>query len=115
MRFIISKTSMWSEDKPIDTAEMKATVRRHCRTCTEEHFNAKLFPQDGGKWREKGFGHHVDERGYIVRYEEHEQWCIELDTMTDLVNFIAEHGECVVSADDKSSTPEIEIYDDYRE
>jgi hypothetical protein len=62
-------------------------------------------------WYEKGSNHRI-EKGQICRDVGYSQaWFVEL---TDVMEFVREYGECVLSVDNDGFDC-IEIYDDYRE
>ena len=114
MKFRITRTSGSSVDeaKPCEKAVKGTYLYTHTRTCTEEEFNRKFADREG-LWRSKGINHRVDSRGYIQREHEIEGFLIEINTLEELVAFIDEVGEIIISKD--NPMPEIEIYDDYRE
>lgn len=116
MDFIISKTSNYlSNEPPCKGAIKKLFPVFHVRTVTEEEYNKK-FSHVEGLWRSKGFNHTVTEEGYIKRQEpDQEQWCVELNTLEELIDFYNTHGDLIIKSNFASGTPEIEIYDDYRE
>ena len=43
------------------------------------------------------------------------EWVIELNTLQELTDFIQQNGGTIVLSIYKDFTPELEIYDDYRE
>lgn len=114
MKFRITRTSgnYFDEAKPCEKAVKGTYLYTHTRSCTEEEFNRKHAHREG-LWRSKGINHRVDSRGYIQREDEIEGFLIEINTLEELVAFIDEVGEIIISKD--NPLPEIEIYDDYRE
>ena len=53
-------------------------------------------------------------------YKKPNVWLIEIETLEQLMEFVATHGQVVVSpidpcVRDREAFPEIEIYDEYRE
>lgn len=115
MKFRITRTSgsYFDEKKPCEKAVEGKYLHTHTRTCTEEEFNRKCAYREG-PWRSKGINHRVDSRGYIQREDEREGFLIEINSLEELLELIAEVDyPVVISKDDPM--PEIEIYDDYRE
>jgi len=109
MKFKISRTSKWGDDKPCEEAFMGKFQHWHERSCTEEYFNQRFSTREG-LWRSKGSHHCVTKEGSIKRFEGYrDEWAIELTTLNDLVKFVKKYGT-VVFGDDF-----IEIYDAYRE
>jgi hypothetical protein len=116
MDFIISKTSDYYHEEPTcEGAIKKPFPVFHVRTCNEEEFNKKFAPREG-LWKSKGFNHTTTEEGYIKRQEEDkEQWCISINSLDELMAFYEQHGQLIIKSNYLSGTPEIEIYNDYRE
>lgn len=114
MKFRITRTSgnYFDEERPCEKAVKGTYLYTHTRTCTEEEFNRKFADREG-LWRSKGINHRVDSRGYIQREYEREGFLIEINTLEELVAFVDEVGDIIISKD--NPMPEIEIYDDYRE
>ena len=114
MKFRITRTSSnyFDEARPCEKAVKGTYLYTHTRTCTEEEFNRKFADREG-LWRSKGINHRVDSRGYIQREDEREGFLIEISTLEELVAFVDEVGDIVISKD--NPMPEIEIYDGYRE
>jgi hypothetical protein len=115
MKFRITRTSSdyFYEKKPCEKAVEGTYLHTHTRTCTEEEFN-KRFAHREGLWRSKGINHRVDSRGYIQREDEREGFLIEIKSLEELLELIAE-VDCPVVISKDNPMPEIEIYDDYRE
>ena len=64
-----------------------------------------------GDWYERGTNHRVED-GHIFRdLGLSKQWAVQV---SDIMNFVDIHGECVLSRD-REGFANIEIYDDYRE
>jgi hypothetical protein len=114
MKFRITRTSgsCVDEAKPYKKAVKGTYLYTHTRTVSEEEFNRKFADREG-LWRSKGINHRVDSRGYIQREDERDGFLIEINSLEELVAFIDEVGEIIISKD--NPMPEIEIYDDYRE
>ncbi len=116
MKYIVSRTSAYGEEKPCEEAFKHPYENWHTRTCNEEEFN-KLFSDREGLWRSKGRNHTVTDKGYITRQQDDTmEWTIEINSLEELNAFASKYGELVISPDAYSSkSPEIEIYDNYRE
>ncbi|NCU26025.1 hypothetical protein EOM86_04805 [Candidatus Nomurabacteria bacterium] len=114
MKFRITRTSSnyFYEKRPCEKAVKGTYLYTHTRTCTEEEFNRKFADREG-LWRSKGINHRVNSRGYIQREDERKGFLIEINTLEELVAFVDEVGDIIISKD--NPMPEIEIYDDYRE
>lgn len=84
------------------------------RTCTEEYYNEKFALREGGNWKDRGSEHSITEQGNIKRRRERDVkvWLIELNSLEELMEFVKENGQCIVTS---YKHPAIEIYDDYRE
>ena len=116
MKFIVTKTSVYSDDAPCDEAKSGMFESWSIRYCTEAYFN-KRFAEIEGLWRSKGRNHCVNSDGNICRQAHDERlWYIEIGTLDELMDFCSKHGQIVVSSNKHSDRDgEIEIYDDYRE
>lgn len=115
MKFRITRTSgsCFDEARPCKKAVKGTYLYTHTRTCTEEEFN-KRFAHREGLWRSEGINHRVDSIGYIQREDEREGFLIEINSLEELLELIAE-VDCPVVISKDNQMPEIEIYDDYRE
>ena len=115
MKFRITRTSSdyFDEARPCKKAVEGKYLHTRTRTCAEEEFNRK-FAYREGLWRSKGINHRVDDRGYIQREDEREGWLIEINTLEELIELIAE-VDCPVVISKDNPMPEIEIYDGDRE
>ncbi len=118
MIYSIIRTSNWmDETPPIDKAFIANHECWQTRTCTEEYFN-KHFSYREGLWKSKGTNHKEVEGGkWISRQEEDvEKWSIEINTLEELMAIVKEHGDIIIKQNGMNTvTPEIEIYDGYRE
>lgn len=112
MKFRITRTSSscFDEKKPCKKAVEGTYLHTHTRSCTEEEFNRKFSDREG-LWRSKGINHRVDSRGYIQREDEQEGFLIEINSLEELLELIAE-VDCPVVISKDDPMPEIEIYDD---
>lgn len=118
MKFIVSRTSgLLSDDKPIEEAFLYPHEQWHTRTLTEEEFDKKFGGQEG-LWRSKGTEHKTENEGqWIARREaDKELWTVEIESLHELMHLSKKYGDIIIREKDYNSTsPKIEIYDDYRE
>ena len=116
MKFIIERTSSWSEEKPCEEAEKMTVPYWHTRTCDEKEFNRKFSDREG-LWRSKGKNHKITKDGYITRQEEDKEvWGIEIKSLEELLNFQKKYGSLILQEHFyDNDTFSLEIYDDYRE
>lgn len=106
MRYIISRTS----GIPVE-GSYKVSRTRVDRRSTDDPAKVPAYRGDSAWWFEQGKNHRI-ENGMICRdLGQEEKWVIDID---DLLVFVREHGECILSID-RDGWPEIEIYDDYRD
>jgi hypothetical protein len=122
MRFKVRRTSQhYDETAPCPEA-VKGTIESwDHRTCkSPEEFNERKL----GDW----FGEGTTDHGFVYgprggvlgikrrRYPDHTAWFVEFDSLEALMAFSEKYGDLVLTtALDDRETPEIEIYDDYRE
>lgn len=118
MKFIVTRTSVWNDEKsPCEEAKHDSIVRVQTRTLyTPEAFDEKFAKQEG-KWLSVGTNHRVDEKGYITRDNGMVNvWSVEFNTINELVEFCNKYGDVVIqNCMWNKAYKEIEIYDDYRE
>ncbi len=116
MLFTINRTSTYNDDKPCDEAFKSMHEFWHTRTVNEEDFNAK-FSHNEGLWRSKGKNHTTTSEGWVTRQEDDvELWTIQIQSLPELMNLIKKHGRVIVTEQGyNTKTPNIEIYDDWRE
>lgn len=120
MRFKIDRTSSsYGSEEPPCTEAVRGTISSWDRRtfATAEEYDRTLALQDGYRWAARGLdhGHYQQANGAqgIRRRFESEGWCVDIETLDELVAFSARYGSIIVEADD--GFPSIEIYDDYRE
>ena len=116
MKYIVKRTSLWNKGKPCEEAFKHPHEQWHTRTCTEDEFNER-FSLKEGLWRDKGTNHSITEEGWITRQEpDTMEWTVEINSLEELNDFANKHGQLIISSKSYfSKSPEIEIYDDYRE
>ena len=75
MKFIVSRTSIWDNEKsPCEEAKRDSVARVETRTLfTPEEFDRR-FAEREGKWLSVGTNHRIDERGYYTR--QWNDWCL---------------------------------------
>jgi len=113
MNYIIKRTSVY-HDKPCEEAFEAMHEHWHVRTVDEKTFDDR-FSNREGLWRSKGKNHSLTEEGYIIRQEDDVKvWTISINNLEELNSFSKKYGSLIISHSRKGS-PELEIYDDYRE
>ncbi len=116
MKFTITRTSIWDDKKPCEEAMPYEVTYIDMRTFkTPEEFDNKLGSRQG-KWLENGTNHRKID-GYIARdLGTTKCWAIEINSLEDLMALYHKYGELVIATNTRDKeTPNIEIYDDYRE
>lgn len=116
MEFMVSRTSMWSDEKPCINAYRKTIPIIDVRSVT----CPSKIPLYGGEtdwWYSSGKNHKVNDMGCIERELECEdKWFIELNSLEDLLEFKSQHGNLVIESSLYNyHYDNIEIYDGYRE
>ena len=108
MKFRISRTSMYREEKPIPEAQEDTYTRVDERTfkSAEEH-DARFGTFH--KWHSTGENHRVTPIGIARDFPNQPCWSIEINSLEDLVELSKKYGQLVLDKD------EIEIYDSYRD
>lgn len=113
MEFMISRTSMWSDERPCEEAYMKKFKYKDIRLLKTFEEYDKKFKE---KFTDKGTNHRVNKWGYIEREFEDKGWFIKIDTLEELLEFTNKYGKIIL---DKSflnhDIYSIEIYDFFRE
>ena len=112
MKFIISRTSNWSdEESPCCEAVREPHVRIDERTVD----NPDKLNQGPEYWYKLGQNHRV-ENGHIKRDFPYEAWSIEISSLEELLEFTKRYGRVIINEYCGNPTlNEIEIYDGYRE
>lgn len=102
--------------QPHKKAWLKAIARYDTRTCSEEYYNAHIKGKKNALWKAEGTNHTVTKSGGIRRKMGTEKvWVIAFATLEDLIKFVSNNGECIISPKSYNNLPSIEIYNDYRE
>jgi len=120
MRFIVTRTSTWSDNRPCDEAVPVTLEWWDCRTFkTEQEHDNRLALTDG-PWRSKGSEHGAWEEGIRRRLDDRQAWAVDLPDLAALMAFAAKHGQLVIEGPrphehGDTALPSIEIYDGYRE
>lgn len=118
MKFIVKRTSLWSDEQPIKEAKKVLVPYWHTRLCSEEYFN-KNYSKNEGYWRSKGKNHKELGKNKITRQEEdREKWEVEINSLEELLKFSDKYGEVIISQESETDDLKynsLEIYDDYRE
>jgi hypothetical protein len=116
MEYVISRTSLWDDERPCDEAYLAFKPSYQISTYSEEEYDIRFAEQEGGKWREKGSEHSVTEDGCICRRMRDVQvWCVKIDTLDEMNAFAQKYGQIILKERNQTLLRQIEIYDDYRE
>lgn len=116
MEFIITRSSDFlSKKQPIDGSYQKEITRVDVRSISDpSEFD---YPRLREEWYKAGTNHRVI-NGKIARDLGIEKvWVVNINTLEELMNFKDECGEDIIITASyiDHTTPEIEIYDSYRE
>lgn len=116
MRFMVSRTSHWSDEgPPCEGAVRKSYTRVDRRSASRPNKIPAYANRDESWWYEEGRNHRVVNR-QICRDFDAEGWFIDFPDLAALTTFIGANGHVVIGP--SYSNPdilEVEIYDDYRE
>jgi len=114
MKFIIRRTSKWDDTKPCKEAVpcMVKHIDRRTFKSPEEH---DIQLSNHKKWLEEGTEHKVYRGGISRRVEDISAWCVEINTLEELMKFYSKYGSLIIESNMWSGDPGIEIYDGYRE
>ena len=118
MKFVICRTSMWTEEKPYEKCVREIVDRIEVRSLnTPEQYDTRFSTREG-KWLSRGVNHCINEEGYIQRTHKNDRevWVIEVNTLDELIALQKEIGEeLILSTVRYDGVPSLEIYDSYRE
>lgn len=110
MKFKISRTSDWGENQPCEEAFKGKYIYVDERSVDDA---SKLKYRDAqNDWYSNGSNHRI-ENGHIKRDFMQDGWMIKVNSIKQLIDFVSKYGDVVIST--HFGTPEIEIYDTYRE
>lgn len=118
MLFQVTRTSLWGDTKPLNNCipiKLKNVDIRTLRS--PEEFDERLAKYEG-KWLNVGTNHRINQKGYITRDMGFvEKWGIEINSLEELMTLkdMVGHDLVLTTSHIDKETPEIEIYDDYRE
>jgi hypothetical protein len=128
VRFVVSRTSMCSDEQPCPeavAARLPAYDRRTCKSAAE--FDARIGRGEpgtpSGPWESWGSEHTIEQgpRGGATgitrrRPADQKVWTIEIDSLDALLSFADKHGDLVLTRHVGNEVErEIEIYDGWRE
>jgi hypothetical protein len=115
MRFEVSRTSIWQEEKPCPEARRVKGVRIDLRTADDPSKIPAYEGKSTAWWYGKGRNHRV-ENGYIQRDFPTKYWVVDFETLEELMAFYKKYCPLILHPSfDDESMPCLEIYDDYRE
>ena len=113
MEYLVTRTSFWNDEKPAKGCYKKEYITHDVRTLDSFEKYAEKFKE---KFKNRGFDHCINDRGYIQRSFNSEGWFIELSTFDELNAFIEKYGDVIIGKHHANKNIlEIEIYDSYRE
>jgi len=117
MKILVTRTSLFfDEDKPCNEVVHCTYINVDERTVNHPD---KCYPKNrftSDWYNDPRFTNHRVENGHIKRDCIKEGWCIQINSMDELVVFIKKYGHCVLSImDGNPDMIALEIYDDYRE
>lgn len=113
MKYIIKRASIRDDSKPIKNCK-REKVRR-----TENSYFKSVKEYDTmlgglcGKWYDIGYGHHINQKGELVRYVDEYKWTVEFNSLEELNDFVEEQDIGIVMTHNADNEPTIVIYDDY--
>lgn len=113
MKYIVTRTSCWGDEKPCEEA-VEEIVTYVDERCIDDPMKNEYI---GKSWyTDEGYFNHRVENGHIKRDRKESAYTIELESLEDLQDFINKYGHVVIQETDYKEVPlEIEIYDDWRE
>jgi hypothetical protein len=120
MKFRVSRTSDWHNEKPCKEAKKEPYTRVDMRTARPEDIPAHKG-EDPAWWFSEGTNHREvkgPRGGFqgIARDFDDEDWFVEIGTLDELVKFTDKYGSIVLTwFHYNPDIREIEIYDGYRE
>lgn len=117
MIFQVTRTSVWSDVKPYEKCIPITLTHIDRRTFkSPEEYDAR-FATQSGSWLSRGSNHRITEYDIARDLEPCQRWGIEINSLEELINFKKEVGTDLIITTSyvDGQTPEIEIYDDYRE
>ena len=115
MNFIISRTSLWGDEKPCPGAKVVQATRVDWRSCKSlEEVKTRPWGED---WFASGTNYR-EEKGQVARdMERGDIWVIEISNLDELLKFRDNVNEDLIiqNSDYKEYPFGIEIYDGHRE
>lgn len=104
--FVIILSAGNGNKKPFPSAYRKKYVQKEklfCKTVEElysgkEYYN--MYPIEWEKWEDVGFGHRIDDDGFICRFVEKDEWFICFNDVAEILDFL------------KNNKGKLEVYND---
>lgn len=118
MIFQVTRTSLWDDDiPPCDEAFKIKLTLLDIRTFRSPEEHDRKCAKHTGSWLSMGTNHRYDSDGHIMRdLGEVEKWGVEINSLDELMEFQKKYCRLILQISHiDSTTPCIEIYDDYRE
>ncbi|RPF54783.1 hypothetical protein [Abyssicoccus albus] len=114
-KFIVKRASSLSGSlPPIENCRREEVAYISIRTLPSFEDFDKKYERTEGRWIDNGWGHCVNKRGYIQRYEKRECWVVEVETLDDIMFMVEDYGDIIVGYSEYV-LPVITIYDYYVE
>lgn len=110
MKFLVTKTSDWGDNQPCEESFDGEYIYIDERTVNDP--SQLKYKNAEKEWYGNGSNHRV-ENNHIKRDFNKNGWLLEVNSIEQLINFVNKYGDIVIS--NHFGTPEIEIYDTYRE
>jgi hypothetical protein len=113
MLFHVTRTGI-DDGQPCDEAFLRDIIRVDERTAGDPAL-IPAYKNSPEKWYTDGTNHRV-ENGHIKRDFVVSEWCVEIDSLQELLAFVSRNGQIVFGPSYlNNGMTRIEIYDDYRE
>ena len=114
-KFIVRRaSSLVGSLPPIENCTREEVTYISVRTLHSFEEFDKKFGRREGRWIDTGWGHCVNKRGYIQRYERRECWVVEVESLQELLFMVEDYGDIIVGYSEYV-LPVLTIYDDYME
>lgn len=114
MKFKVSRTSVWHEERPCEEAYIDSYIYVDER-CVDDPSKILAYGGNTDWWYSEGTNHRVV-NGCICRDFVKQGYFVDIITLDDLLLFYKKYGEIIITGlNDETNITEIEIYDDYRE
>jgi len=115
MRFLVERTSEWNDEShpPCPEATLRDYIYIDERT-KDDPAKIHVFERNPQKWYAEGQNHRV-EAGHIKRDFLKTAWFVDIESLEELLDFVARYGKLIVAEANFADELYLEIYDAYRE